>query len=488
MTIKGKVYIVPNKVSRTYEMLVLNDGNVEIGVTHNIITKGQEGLQLHDDHVRYGHGLPVRPNDGGHMAFKYGDTYVHQGAGGSVTIQEGALLRVGLRGAAQTTIELPNLDGGMIELDFKDFQWYGSEASHVGQVAGMHGYAAQAQNKLSMNVGQAAIQARINQLIAAQKNVPACKGEASVTAVPAANGALSHWEVRFANAGPMPWIGTCVFENAQKNSGLGLESMACPEQGSAAVQRIEANGNYGVLATAGQQLRLGVRGYGSAMVPLPAAGTTKLDLGAFRLDSSQNSADFFDLVKVTEKRQEKMNKVQFFDATGKALNAELKPIVYRGQAARTKTDFDPPRMQITYCDATAEQAAGWLIELENRLPAKDPTIAGTPDIGFVATLRVGEGGGAVGWDPKQLPPKKFETPAEKKTWFLPENANVAGVVAAPGATLTIGTRGLGWFSCIPLPQKGAPVDTDAHFDHWAFREDQFARQNLLRGFTAGCRE
>ena len=487
MPIKGKVFIVPNAEAKTYEMLVINEGDREIGVTHNVLNKGQERLAVHDDHVKYGHGLPVRPNDGSFLAFRYGDAYQHQGNGSTVTIREGAILRVGLRGAAVTTVELPPLDGDMIELDFKDFEWYGSEAHH--NTAHMRNYAAQAQNKLHLDQGKDAIRARVEQLLAQKRKGPPCAGEASITAVPGKNGALSHWEVRFKNAGDTPWIGTCVFEGAQKNSGIGLESMACPEKGSAAVQRIEANGNYGVIAQAGRQLRVGVRGWGHTHLELPSAGTVQVDLKKFKIEGGQVSPDFFDAAKVDEKRREKMNKVQFFDAAGKALNAELKPVVYRGDEAKNKTDFDPPRVTVTKVEDSEEHpGGGWLVELENRLPKNDPHVDGNPEIGFVATLRLSDAGGDVGWDPRQLPPKKFHDPGEKKTWFIPEGANVNGAEAKSGEELIIGTRGLGWFCSVKLPTKSKPVDTDKSFDSWAFREDQFARQNLLREFTSKCRK
>ncbi|HEY4221018.1 MAG TPA: hypothetical protein VGO62_06740, partial [Myxococcota bacterium] len=173
---------------------------------------------------------------------------------------------------------------------------------------------------------------------------------------------------------------------------------------------------------------------------------------------------------------------------GKALNAEMKPVVYRGEQARLKTDFDPPRITINHVvDGPDTPGGGWLIEMENKLPQKDGKVDGNPDIGFVATLRVGDEGGELGWDPRQLPPKKLEAPAEKKTWFLPEGANVNGVEAKPGEKLVVGTRGLGWYCVLDLPSGKKAIDTDKDFDLWAFREDQFARQNLLREFTSRCK-
>jgi hypothetical protein len=482
MPIKGKVFIVPNAEAKTYEMLVINEGDREIGVTHNILHKGNENSAVHDDHGRYGHGMPVRPNDGSYMSFRYGDSYNN-----SVPIKEGSVLRVGLRYAAVTTVELPPLDGDMIELDFKDFHWYGNEAQH--NTAAMRDYAAQAQNKLNLDAGKDGVRARIEQLLAQKRKGPPCAGEASITAVPGKNGALSHWEVRFENQGDTPWIGTCVFEGAQKNSGIGLESMACPEKGSAAVQRIEANGNYGVLAQAGAPLRIGVRGWGHANLQLPSAGTVNVSLKKFKIESGQIAEDFFDKGKVEEKRREKMNKVRFFDGAGKALNDELKPVVYRGEEAKQKTDFLPPRVSVKKVEDSEEHpGGGWVVSLENRLPAKDPHVDGNPDIGFVATLRISDAGGDVGWDPRQLPPKKFHAPGETKEWFIPEGVNVNGAEAKAGEELIVGTRGLGWFCSLKLPSKSKSVDTDKSFDSWAFREDQFARQNLLRDFTDKCRK
>ena len=89
-----------------------------------------------------------------------------------------------------------------------------------------------------------------------------------------------------------------------------------------------------------------------------------------------------------------------------------------------------------------------MVELKNELPARDANVDGEPEIGFVATLRISDAGGGVGWDPAQLPPKKFEAPGETKTWFIPEGANVNGAEAKQGEDLVIGTRGLGWFTVL----------------------------------------
>ena len=476
MPIKGRVFIVPNVETRSYELWVKNEGDQEVGVTNNILPANQPNLDRHDDNTRYGHGLVAQPGGESWQAFKIGDPY-H-----GVPIAAGCHLRVGLRNAAYKTVELPPLDADPIEIDFKDFVWYGQQAAH--STASMAGYQVAGMNP---NVAQGSLMTRINEM-RAKKIKYKCEGEAMVTAVPGKSGALSHWEVKFKNTSDQAWIGTCVFAGAEKNDGMGLESMACPDKGSAALQRIEAMGNYGKDAVAGAQLRLGVRGFGSFEIALPSSGEVKVDLKQFKIDAAKVADEFFDRGEVDKKRQEKMAKVQFFGPDGKALNDEMKPIVRIGQEAIDRTDFRPPRVQLkAVADAPETPGGGWLLEIESRMPERDEHVGDKPEIGFVATLRLGDTAGDVGWDPQQLPPKRFEKPHETKTWFIPAGANANGVEAKPGEILLVGTRGLGWYTPLELPAPGKSVDTDKNIDLWHFREDQFARRNLRREFTGKCR-
>lgn len=474
--IKGRVFIVPNAETRSYELWVKNEGDQDVGVTNNILPPNQPNLDRHDDHERYGHGLIARPGSESWQAFRVGDPY-H-----GLPIAPGCHLRVGLRNAAYKTVELPPLDSDPIEIEFKDFVWYGQQGSH--STAGMAGYQIGGMNT---NVAQGSLMTRIEEM-RAKKIKYKCTGEASVTAVAGNGGALSHWEVKFTNSSAQAWIGTCVFDGAEKNDGMGLESMACPDKGSAAMQRIEAMGNYGKDAVAGAKLRLGVRGYGSFEVALPSSGAVKVDLKQFKIDAAKMADEFFDHGEVDKKRQEKMAKVQFFGSDGAALNAEMKPIVRKGQEAIDRTDFPPPHVKLRAVDDSAETpGGGWLLEVESRMPARDAHVGDTPEIGFVATVRLGDTAGDEGWDPQQIPPKRFETPNEAKSWFIPAGANVNGVEAKQGEVLIVGTRGLGWYTPLTLPAKGKPVDTDKNIDLWHFREDQFARRNLRREFTGKCR-
>ncbi len=478
MAIKGRVFVVPNPETNAYELWVQNEGDQEVGVTNNILPPGQPDLVQHDDNGQYGHGLLTRPGTESWQAFQVGGMY-HQ-----LKIAPGCHLRVGLRGAAHATVVLPPIDAEPIEIDFKDFIWYGSQTAHGQQLPNMRSYEVAGMTK---GVATGSVIARINEM-RAKKSKFHCEGEATVSAIEGKGGALSHWEVSFKNGGEQAWIGTCVFEGAEKNDGVGLESMACPDKGSRAVQRIEAMGNYGKSAEVGAMLRLGVRGYASTDLPLPSHGEVTVDLKKFRMDASQSSDEFFDRAEVKKKRQEKMARVQFFNAAGKALNAEMQPVVRVGQEALDRTDFRPPRVQLrAVADSDDTPGGGWLLEVQNRLPPRDEHVGDTPDIGFIATVRLGDLGGDAGWDPQQLPPKRFESDGESKNWFIPADANVNGVVAAAGEVLVVGTRGLGWYCHLKLPKGRKVVDTDADVNLWSFREDQFTRRSLRREFTSRCR-
>ena len=56
------------------------------------------------------------------------------------------------------------------------------------------------------------------------------------------------------------------------------------------------------------------------------------------------------------------------------------------------------------------------------------------------------------------------------------------------STLVIGTRGMGWFLVLPLPQPGATVDAHPRSGLWSYRAGQYDRTHLSRDFTQGCRE
>ncbi|MBK7860800.1 MAG: hypothetical protein IPJ65_19800 [Archangiaceae bacterium] len=477
MPIRGKVYIVPDAAKRSWRMVVHNTGDGAIGVTNNIFPKGVNHEQqfVHDDHVRYGHGLPVNPGGVSFQEFQEGAPYNNQ------PIREGSTLRVGLRGLAWQAVELPPLGSDPIELDLADFVWYGGNAqSSRADVNYMDQYASQARNKLSRNVANGAqVLAEIEALM--NPNLPKVKGQASITAVPNDRGQLSHWEVRFKNASPQPFIGTVAFDGANKNDGIGLESMALPAETSEAMQRIEALGNYGATAKPGAGLRLGVRGYGYLETQLPDAGTVEFDVSHFTKDSSSFAEEYFDPAAVRDKQNEKRDRVQFWE-NGKAINDELKPKTLHGDEARAKSTFDAPGVSVEAVeDGPETPGGGWVVTVKNPLPKEDDR----GELGFVATLRLGPDG----WDPAVLKPKKLSAQEDTKTWFIPRNSEVNGVAAKTGTKLIIGTRGLGWVGTVALPAKGKSVDAAADFDKaWGFREDQYNRRNLEPEFWSRCRD
>ncbi len=487
MPIKGAVVIQPNPVTRTWDLKVANTGTVPIGVTQNILPPG--GDRSHDDHMYAGHGLVANPNRASSVSFKEGDTYGLGGGGALTVIGEGSTLRVGLRGLAYHTLPLPPLDGQPVVVNFDDFTWYGGspETARMDNVLPhMRSYEKGAKRHLNVDECGADEMLRQVETLLGQPQAARPQGMATVTAVQRPGGAVSHWEVRFKNGGEVPFIGTIAFDGGNKRDGAGLESMAVPNEGSEALQRIEANANYGLPAVAGARLRVGVRGFGYTDPPveLPRQGSVEVPLNSMRRESSQASDEFFDLEQVLAKRAEKgavkEPKVQFFD-NGRAINGELKRVVHHGARALAESDFSPPRVVIQAAGESEETpGGGWTIELTNQLPAEDAD----GSLGFVATLSLGN----EGVDAAVLAPKKFQEPGLTKRWFLPEGAKIGNLVAEPGAQLRLGTRGLGFAAKFPLPGPEQVLDTAQNPEHWAFFPDQVNRENLTHEFTDGCRE
>jgi hypothetical protein len=481
MPVAGKVYIVPIPEERSWQLVVHNTGDRAIGVTQNIVPGNNPEMKVHDDHVLYGHGLPVNPGAVSWQKFLAGDTYTHQGNGSSLVIDENCNLRVGLRNLAYKTIKLPAMDEGPLELDLSEFNWYGGDAASAAPAVDNRYKGSRPRGENAAD--GPALLTRIQELIAkGQTNGVKCEGKASVTAVRADDGALSHWEVRFENEGEQAFIGTCAFKGAQKNDGLGLEAMGLPNQGSAAMQRIEAYGNYGVDANPGATLRLGVRGYAWTELQLPRDGSVEIPLAKFKIDARQMSPEFFDKDAVTNKRDEKVAKVQFFEG-GTAINAELKPKLWKGDEARAKSTFDPPRLVVSAVGNTKETpGGGWVIELESRLAE----FVDDERAGFIAAVRL-SGADMDSDAAKALKPRKLEYPGQKKSWFIPKGQDCGGVSAESGAELQVATKGLGWSASVTLPAKGA-VDSDKNDDVWGLREDQESKRLLRQSFVARLRE
>ncbi|MBK7858424.1 MAG: hypothetical protein IPJ65_07335 [Archangiaceae bacterium] len=471
MPIRGKVYIVPNAHEGGWRLIAKNNGNQAFSVTQNILPANNPGLDQHDDHGRYGHGLLVNPDGVSTQLFRKGSPYHNY------RIEEGCHIRVGLRNLAYQTVPLPPLDGPPVEIDLQDFIWYGGNPDT--SVADRTDWKGSEEHRSNVANGDALLTEVENLMIAATHGVK-CVGEARVKAVEGPGKQLSHWEVWFENQDQQPFIGTVSFAEGNKNDGLGLESMACPGKGQAAMQRIEALGNYGEEARPGAVLRLGVRGYAWKEIELPASGEVKIPIKEFKIDADSFSDEYFDLEKVTEKRNEKRDAVQFFDK-GKPLNAALEPKTYRGAEAVARSTYNPPNAAVwAVNDSPETPGGGWVVELENTLPQSDERGL----LGVVATVKLGDSG----WDPAVLPPKRFDFPQQAKRWFIPAGAEVNGTKAATGVPLTIGARGLGWSGTFKLPAKGKRVESTQDDQFWGFREDQYHRPKLAPEFTNLCRK
>ncbi|MBK7861779.1 MAG: hypothetical protein IPJ65_24815 [Archangiaceae bacterium] len=471
MAIRGKMYIVPNAAERTWRLVVKNEGDQQFAVTQNILPANDPTRDQHDDTARYGHGLMVSPSKVSTQSFRLGSPYLHY------TIEEDSHLRLGLRGLAYQTVPLPPLDGPPVELDLQDFVWYGG--SPDSSVAQAHNWAGSEEHRADVAEGEQLL-AEVEQLMLMATHGIKCEGTAKLKAVEGPGGKLSHWELWFSNEGDQPFIGTVSFANGSKNDGLGLESMACPGNGQAAMQRIEALGNYGDEARPGAVVRLGVRGYSWKEVPLPASGEVELPLKSFKLAADSFSEEYFDPAKVEEKRAEKRDRVQFFDH-GKPLNDALEPKTYFGAEALARSTYDPPSASVwSVGDAPDTPGGGWVVELENTLPQNDREGM----LGVVATLSLGD----AGWDPALLPPKRFDFPQQAKRWFIPHQSVVNGVTAVAGERLHLGTRGLGWSASVELPARGGKVRSQGDDQFWGFREDQYHRRKLAPAFTNKCRK
>lgn len=476
MAVSGKVYVVPIPEEKKWQLVIENTGADTFGITQNILPANEPEKHQHDDHGRYGHGLPVNPGRVSYQKFEMGDMYHNQ-----YPITEECFLRLGIRGHAYMTVKLPRMTDPPLVLDVADFNWYtGSPAAHHNQV---RNYPGNKEYRPDADDGAETLE-RIKELLerAATHGVH-CEGKARVVAAKGEGGALSHWEVWFENAGEQPWIGTCSFVRGDKNEGLGFESMAVPDNGSAAMQRIELYGSYGIEAVPHERLRLGVRGYSWAEVELPAEGSVELDLKEFRLDTGKFSADFFEKGAVSEKRREKLGKIQFFDR-GNPINDALEPTAWRGAEARARATFDAPSLRLEAVESSWDRPdGGWLLTITSNLPEFDED----GRVGFVAGVKL------VAADPtheaaKILSPKRFAMPGEQKSWFIPPGVDLGGAMAEEGSEVLVATRGMGWFATVRLPGPEGIVDSTEDDDVWSLREDQYNRRCLRPGFVQRVRD
>lgn len=194
MPVKGKIYIVPLPDEKSWQLVVHNTGDRTFGVTQNILPANNPNMTAHDDHVQYGHGMGVDPGKVSWQKFHMGDMYDH-GDGRPHVVDDSCFLRVGLRGLANQTVQLPAMDEAPLELDLADFNWYGGDAQ-TASPQGDGGY--EGRRPLMRNVQNGgAVLAQVQELMArSQANGIKCEGSASIAAVKTKEGLMSHWEVR----------------------------------------------------------------------------------------------------------------------------------------------------------------------------------------------------------------------------------------------------------------------------------------------------
>ncbi|MBK7859428.1 MAG: hypothetical protein IPJ65_12555 [Archangiaceae bacterium] len=516
--IKGSFFVIARPEQKAYEYVIVNEGDVPLTATHNVQrARGQGGVDS-DDYGNFGHGMRVSPGKASRQLFPHQQLYK-----GGTPIDEGSIFRAGIRDHLYQEIPLPAMrEGEFVRIEFDgdapndEVVWYGAKQGDAYQMEAAANHTASyrvASNHVDADDSANALAELDEMLYGIAQEGPKVAGEATVTPCFNPAGALTHWEVSFENQGKKKneegaFIGTVAFAAAEgKNAGLGLESMPCPETGSKAVQRIEANGNYGVAAVPGATLRLGVRGLSSYEVQLPDREPTVVPLRSFRRGAAATQDDWFDLEEVKKKRQEKMNAVQFF-VKGKPLNAELKPITYRGAEALAESDYTPPSIKVQHLAEGPGGVPGWKVSVTNHLVAafppdfertfppdfvdedlRDQSLASQP-MGFVATLRLGEGG----INKEQMYTKAFKQPGEERTWFIPEGmvataADGRETPAAAGQTLTVGTRGMGVYVRLELPEAGKEVEASRDQpDLYALRPDQVAHSHLTHVFFEDLRD
>jgi hypothetical protein len=497
----GKILIIPDTVKQQWRVAAVNTGQQELGITHNIMAPGENPLTTrHDDHEQYGHGMPVKPDPSAfrELVFSKGAQY------NSRAIVEGSTLRVGLRAdgngnGAYYTVQLGPLDGPVRTVDIRDdFVWYGRNIqagkgnpdTYQSNTGSMDSYERQARQK--PNSGRVEeLEMFLADLIKGAGPQRKCKGTFTIEAVPNERGQLSHWTVTVENRGDpvtneLPFIGTIAFD-VEKDGKKGLDSMGVPYQGSRAQLAIPYRaGGYAVVPEPGAQLRIGVRGFGLSVVQLPAVGQkVVVKVEEMRREYGQSQDEFFDAAEIAQKRLEKGATVAFADA-GQELR-KTGPVVLRGDRAEQESNFRSPQLSVSFVAPTAEHPlGGWEIDMTSRMPGA----VDEANVGFIGTLKLDQPGAVAvdanrpaGKDVAIAPPKKFLVPGERKTWFIPFGHNMNGIVAQPGMQLSIGTRGLGWFAEIPLPNIGERIDTEVNKEVWGLREDQVNRDFLKHAYV-----
>jgi hypothetical protein len=109
----------------------------------------------------------------------------------------------------------------------------------------------------------------------------------------------------------------------------------------------------------------------------------------------------------------------------------------------------------------------------SRLPARDDE---GRQIGFHGTLKIHPKGQVI----EAKTPVVFFQSGGQHEWHIPAGERFGDHVAAVGAPLVVGTRGLGWWAKIPLPGKGERIDTAKDpVAIWKFSQKQFDRARLI---------
>jgi hypothetical protein len=158
------------------------------------------------------------------------------------------------------------------------------------------------------------------------------------------------------------------------------------------------------------------------------------------------------------------------------------PLIFTGEEAQKRAPLPAPRLVVRSVPPSVDHPqGGWEVEMTSRTRNN---ALGTPT-GFVGTLRlVPDSPQAAGYVPSQpgkdprVGPKGFSREGESQRWFIPRDADMAGVRAVAGRKIAVGTRGMGWFSEVALPAEGSAIDSDQDAHLWSFQPDQFNRQLL----------
>ncbi len=316
----GKVLIIPNPDTRSWELVAISQGTKSLSFTQNYFMTEKEAQHStkHDDNS-YGHGVVISAT---HPIARV--KFAEDGRYNGKKIKAGKYVRLGLRGFGYKVIKLPELGDDIQMFDFTDLKWYRKSTQQP------------ASSDMSIE--------DVKGLLDLDGVAPKTKSKGYFEIKRQKTG----WSILLKNTGPQSFIGTVSFEDAKgKNDGLGLESMPVENKGSSAQQNIIEGKHYGVKAKAGQVLRVGIRGFGSTNIPLPEDGVTRVFLPLeVEPNSTHVNTQFYDRKNIREKVREKLNDVTFSDA-GTELNLVLGPDVFQGTNALARATFNPTSIHMS---------------------------------------------------------------------------------------------------------------------------------------------